>query len=230
MELMPYTAVWSNSPTQCTDNMRHLIKVSLQNATGGTWVQTPDCRRLGERNGQLAGSSFKPRPLNGPSVHSHNQLDPTPAHSVADQVQELKMALSVNKSELAHILDVTLPTIYSWLAGGQPNANHLRRIVELLKILRELAVTAARPLFPRFVRSSIEPGDPVLLEILVQQPLDESRLRSAIIKAKSWGDAITGRQKEREARLRELGYEEPTDSQQIINLHLNTALNPWPYE
>ena len=85
---------------------------------------------------------------------------------VADQVRELQRALSVNKSELARILRVSRPTVYDWLDDGQPNAGNVSRIRTLLRLLWESRVTPANPLFPRFVRSALEPGDRPLLDVL----------------------------------------------------------------
>ena len=85
---------------------------------------------------------------------------------VADQVRELQTALSLNKSELARILRVSRPTIYDWLADGQPNADNVSRIRTLLRLLRESRVSPANPLFPRFVRSPLEPGGRPLLDAL----------------------------------------------------------------
>ena len=47
---------------------------------------------------------------------------------VAEQVQELLAALSLNKSQLAQILRVTRPTIYEWLRGNRPNAANTKPI------------------------------------------------------------------------------------------------------
>ena len=109
---------------------------------------------------------------------------------VADQVRELQTALSVNKSELARILRVSRPTVYDWLDDGQPNADNRARIRTLLRLLWESGVTPANPLFPRFVRSALEPGDRPLLDILGEETIDEAAVRSAAGRAKALGDAI----------------------------------------
>ena len=147
---------------------------------------------------------------------------------VADQVRELQTALSVNKSELARILRVSRPTVYDWLDDGQPNAGNRARIRTLLRLLRESGVTAANPLFPRFVRSALEPGDRPLLDVLVEETIDEAAVRSAVGRVKGLGDAIDSEREEREARLRGAGFEEPDAEQRKANLATNVALMKWP--
>ena len=109
---------------------------------------------------------------------------------VADQVRELQTALSVNKSELARILRVSRPTVYDWLDDGQPNADNVSRIRTLLRLLWESRVRPANPLFPRFVRSALEPGDRPLLDVLAEETIDEAAVWSAVGRAKGLGDAF----------------------------------------
>ena len=147
---------------------------------------------------------------------------------VADQVRELQTALSVNKSELARILRVSRPTVYDWLDDGQPNAGNVSRIRTLLRLLWESRVTPANPLFPRFVRSALEPGDRPLLDVLVEETIDEAAVRSVVGRVKGLGDAIDSEREEREARLRGAGFEEPDAEQRKANLATNVALMKWP--
>ena len=147
---------------------------------------------------------------------------------VADQVRELQTALSVNKSELARILRVSRPTVYDWLDDGQPNADNVSRIRTLLRLLWESRVTPANPLFPRFVRSALEPGGRPLLEVLGEERVDEAAVRRAVGRAKGLGDAIDSEREEREARLRGAGFEEPDAEQRKANLATNVALMKWP--
>ena len=147
---------------------------------------------------------------------------------VADQVRELQTSLSVNKSELARILRVSRPTVYDWLDDGQPNPANVSTIRTLRRILRESRVTPANPLFPRFVRSALEPGGRALLDVLAEETIDEAAVRSAVGRAKALGDAIDAEREEREARLRNAGFEEPDTDQRKGNLATNVALMEWP--
>ena len=95
-------------------------------------------------------------------------------------------------------------------------------------MLRESRVTPANPLFPRFVRSALEPGGRALLDVLVEEAIDEAAVRSAVGRAKAFGDAIDAEREECEARLREAGFAELDDEQRRANLATNVALMERP--
>ena len=147
---------------------------------------------------------------------------------IARQVRELQAALSVNKSELARVLRVSRPTVYDWLDGGEPNADNRLRIRTLVGLVAACRVSANNPLFPRFVRSVIESGERGLLELLGEERIDEVTAKDVIRRAKALGDAMDAQREEREARLREVGFEEPDAEQRKGNLARNVALMEWP--
>ena len=99
---------------------------------------------------------------------------PRPTLPVADQVRERQAALSLNKSELARVLPVSRPTVYDWLGGGEPNADNRSRIRILLWLVVQSRVSANAPLFPRFVKSALDPGDRILLDLLSEETIDEA--------------------------------------------------------
>ncbi|MCY3809573.1 MAG: hypothetical protein OXG58_09170 [Gemmatimonadetes bacterium] len=197
-------------------------------ASGGFIPETPDTW-----NPQVAFLVFQRitssprierRDTGRSAVRSHHPS----ALPIADQVRELRTALSVNKSELARVLRVSRPTLYDWLDGGEPNDHNVSRIGALLRLLRESRVSSANPLFPRFVRSPPQSGGRALLDFLVEEDIDQASLRSAIRRAKALGDSIRSRSEEREARLRAAGFEEPDAERRKDNLATNVALMEWP--
>jgi len=94
-------------------------------------------------------------------------------------------------------------------------------------MLREARVTPANPLFPRFVRSALEPGGRALLDVLAEETIDEAAVRSAVGRAKALGDAIDAEREECEARLRDAGFEEPDEEQRKAKFATNVALMEW---
>ena len=156
-------------------------------ASGGFFLKSLD-----EWNPRLAFLVF-------PRITSSSRIDccdigrfeletqPIATLAIARQVRELQAALSVNKSELARILRVSRPTVYDWLDGGEPNADNRSRIWMLLRVLSESRVSANNPLFPRFVRSGVEPGDRSLLELLGEETIDEVTAKNVIRRAKALG-------------------------------------------
>ena len=199
-------------------------------ASGGFFLKSLD-----EWNSRLAFLVF-------PRVTSSSRIDrweigrfgvdsqPIGTLPIARQVRELQAALSVNKSELARILRVSRPTVYDWLDGGEPKADNRLRIGTLVGLVSECRVSANNPLVPRFVRSALESGDPSLLELLGEEAIDEVTAKDVIRRAKALGDAMDAWRGEREARLREAGFEEVDDEQRSANLATNLGLMGWPRE
>ena len=197
-------------------------------ASGGFFLETLD-----EWNPRLAFLVF-PRITSSSRIDRRDiggfvvQAQAISTLPIAGQVRELQAALSVNKSELARILRVSRPTVYDWLDAGEPNAENRSRIRTLLRLLSESLVSANNPLFPRFVRSALEPEERSLLELLGEETIDEVRVKSVIRRVKGVGDAVGAQREEREARLREAGFEEVDDEQRRANLATNVGLMGWP--
>lgn len=150
------------------------------------------------------------------------------AMSVAEQMQELLAALSINKSQLAEILRVTRPTIYDWFQGAEPNAANSDRLHALLRTLNRASISGAAPLDARFVRKPMELDSLSILALLAAEHLDEKRIVRALRQARSLSEAASNRRTRREDRLRALGFEEPTDDERRERLARNAVLKNWP--
>ena len=143
------------------------------------------------------------------------------------EIQQLKTALSVNISEFARILRVSVPTVYHWLDGGEPYLDNSIRIQFLLRLQSEWRVSPKAPLMPQFVRMPKEPGRPTLIELLSEETLNEAAIQVELLRVKAKSDVISTRAEERRRRLRKAGYEIPDAEQQKTNLALNlSALDP----
>lgn len=149
---------------------------------------------------------------------------------VADKLRELQAALSVNKSQLARVLRVTRPTVYDWLAGGEPNRENLARIHVLLRCVTDASVSGTRPLNARFLRQPDKDDATTLVDLLQQPRIDEDAVGEEIKRAKTLSDAARERDREREARLRREGFEEVDAEQRRANLATTAALMDWPGE
>ena len=148
--------------------------------------------------------------------------------SSADQALEVLAALSLNKTLLAEVLGVTRPTLYAWLEGKDPKTENAQRLMSLVRLLGDAGVRAADALSPRFVREPLNDGEPSLLDLLRADTLDEGRVSRVLKEAKALEDGAENDRLAREARLRALGFEEPTAEQRKANLALNVALREWP--
>ena len=147
---------------------------------------------------------------------------------VGEQVRELAAALSLNRSQLARVLKVTQATVDSWRQGGEPSPVAAARLRNLLRILALASVSGTTPLNARFVSERLEPGQPSVIELLCGQVLVPDRVAQALRTARAVGDADTQGTKDREERLRSLGFEEPDEASRRERLALNMALKKWP--
>ena len=147
--------------------------------------------------------------------------------AVVDQLNELRAALSLNKSQLARVMRVTRPTIYEWYEGKDPNATNSERIRTLLDVLQRSAISGAMPLNARFVRQPVGPIEPALLDLLCEPRLDHARVARALKRVRTLGSAALHRRENREDRLRALGFEDPDAGQRKEQLARNVALQDW---
>ena len=167
---------------------------------------------------------------NQPAVYVALSGDAVEARPVRERLAELQAALSLNKSQLARILQVTRPTIYEWYEGKEPNATNSQRIATLLRVLARAAVSGARPLNARFVRQPMGLTEPSLLDLLCQEPLDRERTACALERTRDLGAAANRMSETREDRLRALGFEELDRDQRKELLARNIALQDWPQQ
>jgi len=147
---------------------------------------------------------------------------------VVEQMQELLVALSLNKTQLAEILRVTRPTMYDWFQGKEPNSANTDRLHALLRILTRASVLGSAPLNARFVRKPMELDSPSIIDLLSAEELDEERIVQALEQARTLGEAASSKRTSREDSLRALGFEDPTDDERRERLARNVALKDWP--
>lgn len=163
-----------------------------------------------------------------PSVAEPANLRDVIALPVADQAREVLAALSLNKSQLAEVLNVSRPTVYDWFDGKEPNVSNSDRLATLLRLLAGAGVTSAHPLNARFVRQRWREDVPSLIEQLRATTLDSGRILPLLREARALADSAEARRTRREDRLRALGFEEPSQEQREQQLARNVALRDWP--
>lgn len=155
----------------------------------------------------------------------------TPGPDLADLpdlILRLMSALSLNKSQAARVFKVTRPTLYEWLEGKAPNATNGTRIETLARWVERAGVSAARPLPLRFVRQPVVEGKSALVDALEADPLDEGLVNELLRVARALTDQAEARSAEREARLREHGFDEPDEDARKEQLAQNIAMRDWP--
>jgi len=147
--------------------------------------------------------------------------------SAADQAREILAALAINKSQLAKILGVTRPTLYSWFDGTTPSSENSDRLLLLLHIISKTEVSGTTPINNRFIRQPLSAEGNSILDILQNDQWDEASILELLSKAKELSDKVSQRRTDRNTRLRELGYEEPTTSEAKSRLAKNISMMEW---
>jgi transcriptional regulator with XRE-family HTH domain len=141
-----------------------------------------------------------------------------------EQLAELQAALSLNQSQLARILRVTRKTLSGLLKGDAPGTDIIDRTGKLLSILTTGNVSSTHPLNARFVRQPSELEARSLVDLLSDEELDLGLLHSAIDSARRLGEEDSRKRKQREDRLRALGFERLDRQQRKAQLARNTAI------
>lgn len=137
-------------------------------------------------------------------------------------------ALALNNDLLARILRVRRPRIDDWFAGKQAEEEDQERLQCILTILGQESVSAASPLNARFVRRSLDPGLPSLVDLLSDERMDAHRIFATVSHARVLTEDAKRRRGEREQRLRELGFEDHSQIRRRATLGRNVALLDWP--
>jgi hypothetical protein len=148
--------------------------------------------------------------------------------SAGDQAREVLASLSLNRSQLAEILRIARPTLYDWLDGREPNAANSDRLLVLLRLLARAGVSSSDPLPPRFVRHPLNDEGVSLLDLLRSEDLDEERALALLGEARALVREMDSRRNEREERLRDLGFEEPSAEERKAQLANSVAGRDWP--
>ena len=145
--------------------------------------------------------------------------------SASKQAQELLVALSLSKSQLAQVLRITRPTLYEWLGGKQPSAANAARLDQLHQLLVAAGVRSVRsPLNARFVRQVLPGHSCCLLDALCAQPLDTALVQALLAQALDLTRQANTLRIEREHRLRDQGFESPSHNVRAQQLAHNTML------
>lgn len=124
--------------------------------------------------------------------------------STAEQLTVVQNYLSLNTTELAQALNVSRPTVYSWLKHEQePHVSNFERIGLLYECARAWERLSAKPL-GTFVRQPVFGGQS-LLQILSVENLDMDRARQAL----EAFSRVSAAQAQRSTRKRAAYFESP---------------------
>jgi transcriptional regulator with XRE-family HTH domain len=145
-----------------------------------------------------------------------------------DQIRLIQATLGLSLSHLATVLKVERQTIYNWLQAEQPPALQARtrtRLAEIVDVSRKWTQRCPRPAGK--LAAALDLGGGTLLDLLVQQPLDEAALRSAM---DVLADYIEHARARRHERVRRLEPPPETSDDRILQAATGIPLNTDPDE
>jgi hypothetical protein len=95
-------------------------------------------------------------------------------------------ALGLGKSDVARILGISRPTLYSWIKGNSEprESDHPERLRKLGELTAEICKESKRPLYHRFVEEPL-PNQPVsIFNLLLSDNWDIAELRKLFVEAR----------------------------------------------
>ncbi len=95
-------------------------------------------------------------------------------------------ALGLGKSDIARILGISRPTLYSWIKGASEprDSDHPERLRRLGELTAEICKESKRPLYHRFVEEPL-PNQPIsIFNLLLAEDWDIAELRKLLAEAR----------------------------------------------
>ena len=95
-------------------------------------------------------------------------------------------ALGLGKSDIARILGISRPTLYSWIKGdSEPRDNdHPERLRLLGELTRQICKDTARPLYHRYVVDPLPNQTNSIFSLLQTEHWDEAKLSKLLTEAR----------------------------------------------
>jgi hypothetical protein len=156
-----------------------------------------------------------------PRFVEKNKSNDSTAIPFSEHASLVSSALGLGKSDIARILGISRPTLYSWIKGdSEPRENdHPERLRTLGELTVEICKQSKRPLYHRFVEDPLSNQTSSILNLLLAKEWDLDQLRQLLAQARE----LTS---ERDQRLGHVTPIRISQSKQESNLLDNSiALN-----
>ena len=165
-----YPPLLENQSEQLRIASKHYSKLFENIDFCGTGIMNPPTQMIGEVASERVLKATKQ------VENTVNVLE------IDTAISSIRSLFSLTITELADVLEVKRPTVYSWLRGdSQPHASNLARIREILsmaKFFKSLNIEPARDL----VRRSLTDEGKSLLDLLKSCPLNKTEIKSLMSK------------------------------------------------
>lgn len=95
-------------------------------------------------------------------------------------------ALGLGKSDVARILGISRPTLYSWIKGNSEprESDHPERLRKLGELTAEICKDSKRPLYHRFVEEPLPNQSSSILNLLLAEEWDVVQIRQLLVEAR----------------------------------------------
>lgn len=143
------------------------------------------------------------------------------------QLAEVSAALSLNKTQLAEVLDVSRPTVYQWMDERRvavDDRTDTSRLITLLKLMAQAGISGTEALNARFTKVPLRIHGQSLLAMLFEQVWDEASVLAGLAQARDLTRNARQVHLDREARLQAEGFVPPSASEREANLERNLFL------
>ena len=198
------------------------FRATLDHVRG--YVVTSPTFQLDDRRRRPSGKTA-PAQLDRVSLPRVTVIDSSVTWPIDQQVRELLAALSLNKSQLAQVLGVSRPTLYSWFDGSaEPAPMKAERLHTIVRALHRAGIEGREPLNARFVRHAIDDSEPSLFDLLSHESLDLPLLVARLEAAQDLTIKDRAQRAEREVALARRGFESPSLAERKERLATNVAL------
>ena len=118
-------------------------------------------------------------------IHEHISTDPNTI-PFSEHASLVSTALGLGKSDVARILGISRPTLYSWIKStSEPRENdHPERLRQLGELTRAICQETSRPLYHRYVEAPLPNQTDSIFTLLQAEQWDLSKIRSLLAEAR----------------------------------------------
>ena len=121
-----------------------------------------------------------------PRIIEEHPSDNASTIPYSEHASLVSFALGLGKSDVARILGISRPTLYSWIKGeSEPRASdHPDRLRKLGELTAEICKESKRPLYHRFVEEPLVNQYSSILTLLLADVWNETQLRPLLAEAR----------------------------------------------
>ncbi|MEQ1622587.1 MAG: hypothetical protein ABL919_14360 [Methylococcales bacterium] len=121
-----------------------------------------------------------------PRFVQENILNDSTVIPFSEHASLVSSALGLGKSDIARILGISRPTLYSWIKGtSEPRENdHPDRLRTLGELTSEVCKESSRPLYHRFVEEPLPNQTTSIFNLLQTEQWDLAQLRQLLAEAR----------------------------------------------